>query len=740
MAGEQRRGRAAPVDSRSRAAGRSGRSETAATAFMARWHLGPGGGGPMALTAQQTSKGRAGGPDSTTGAATGGAPSGPVALLRDRYAIYYQSPLPDLDTANATAYMAEDKRQRGRTLFALVVTGTLPSRVMMMKLLKGLRTPGLMTMVEWGQVEWPPMDGVRMAIIYEQPLGGRVMTRMSDVIAPNQDQQFAKTVLRPLVNALGEMNNRGIIHRAIRPTNMFYADAAGSRVVLGDCVTGPPAIDQPTACETIESGMCQPEGRGAGNYSDDYYSLGASAVMLLIGRNPLAGVPDSEIIKRKLQQSSYATLASDQRVPLNMIEVLRGLLTDDVEQRWDFEQLDLWFNGRRMSPVQARPVKRAQRAFVFMNQEFLSPRYLAHEMSVNWEKAAPVVLEGKLEIWLRRGLEDNQLADQVAMAIRNAAAGSERNRRGINDLALANVLIVLDPAAPIRFRDFRAHLDGFGGVLSAMIARGQDPRIVTEVILAEIHKMWLGVRDHFSSEHVQIDGNFKELREFLIDGTNKGSGLERCLYEMNESQHCLSPLFEKDLVLTIRDVLPALDRLGNKMDSKTNPLDRHLVAFIAARFPKEVGPQLLALNESDPKRATLGMLSLLAVLQWRLGPDTLHGLCSWVGGLMGPIINSYQSRDRRRALEQEIPKLVRKGSLPELYNFVDNADERKSDFDDFQRARAEWAVAQQQIRNLEAGQVGADENAERMGQKGAATGAVGIAIVTVGFVLVGYLL
>ncbi|MBB4284902.1 protein kinase family protein [Roseospira goensis] len=687
---------------------------------------------------RQTRAADAGGA-AATAAPAAPAGSGPAVTLRDRFAIFPQNRLPDLDTPNATAFVAEDKRQRGRSMFALIVTGGLPPRIQVMKHLKGLRSPGLMALVEWGPVDWTPDGAVRLALVYEQPLGGRVMTRMADTIDPITDQQFVKTILRPLAVALGELNNHGVTHRAIRPTNLFFADAAGTRIVLGDCATSPPAIDQPVVSEPIESGMCLPEGRGPGSPADDFYALGVSTVMLLIGRDPVAGVGDADLIRRKLHHGTYATLVSDQRVPLNMIEVLRGLLADDTDQRWDFEQLDLWFNGRRMSPVQARPMRRAQRAFVFLNQEFLTPRNLAHAMATHWDKAAPVVLEGKLEIWLRRGLEDNQLADQVAMAIRNATFGGDRSRRGTNDMALANVLIALDPQAPIRYREFRAHLDGFGSVLSAFVARGQDTRLVTEVILKEVPKMWLGARDHFSPEYVQLDGTFKELRDFLLDGANRGAGLERCLYEMNESQHCLSPLFAKDLVMDIREVLPALDRLGARMDAKTNPLDRHVVAFIAARFPKDIDPQLAALNESDPKRSTLGMLSLLAVLQWRLGPEAVYGLCSWVGGLMAPIINSYQSRERRRGLEREIPKLVRKGSLPELYNYVDNADERKADFDDFQRARAEWAMAQQQIRNLETGQAGVDENAERTGQRVAATGSVGIAIVTVAIVLMGYM-
>ncbi|WP_299440493.1 protein kinase family protein [uncultured Rhodospira sp.] len=602
-----------------------------------------------------------------------------------------------------------------------------------------MRTAGLMALVEWGYIEWAPADAVRVVLIYEQPMGGRVMKSLSDTITPISDQQFVKSLLRPLCMALGELQNHGIGHRAVRPTNLFYSDASGGRIVLGDCATGPVAIDQPVVCETIESGMCTPAGRGLGVYADDFYALGVCAVMLLIGRNPLAGVSDHDILTQKLHHGTYATLVSDVRLPLGMIEIVRGLLADDVDQRWDFEQTDLWFNGRRMSPVQAKPVRRAQRAFVFMNQEFFLPRNLAHAMANNWDKAVPVVLEGKLEIWLRRGLENNQLADHITMAIRNAAAVGEKNKAAFQDTALANVLIVLDPAAPIRYRDFRAHVDGFGGVLSAQVALGKDTRLVTEAILRDLPKMWLGMREKFSPEMIQMTSNFRELRDYLQDPFKKGAGLERCLYELNESQRCLSPLLARDIVLDIRDLLPALDRTASRVDSKTEPLDRHIVAFVAARYPKDIAPQLAALNEDDTKRATLGMLSLLAVLQWRLGPEALHGLCGWMGALMGPIINSYHSRARRRTLEQEIPRLVRKGSLPELYNFVDSADERRADFDEFQRARAEWAVAQQNIRHLESGQVGADENAERTGQRLAATGSVSVAIVTVAVVLLGYM-
>ena len=95
-------------------------------------------------------------------------------------------------------------------------------------------------------------------------------------------------------------------------------------------------------------------------------------------------------------------------------------------------------------------------------------------------------------------------------------------------------------------------------------------------------------------------------------------------------------------------------------------------AFIAARSDQDVGSYLAALGEPDIKASTIGMLSLVALLQWRLETGALFGLTRWVGGQLGPAISSYHSRSTRRDLERELPRLIRQGDLPELYNFINN--------------------------------------------------------------------
>ncbi len=404
-------------------------------------------------------------------------PAGPPGVLRDRYTIRSNQPLPELSSPNAEAFTAEDKRDPNRRLVALICKPELPPRVNVMRALKGVNVLGLQQMVEWGPMTWPPVGRQCMTVIYDRPAGGRVVTSLRGESRRVDEYDITRKVIEPLAAAIKELTSRGITHRAMRPTNLFFMDAAGDRLAFGDCVTAPPAFDQPMLFESVESGMCAPIARGSGTYADDLYALGVTILFLLLGRNPVAHLDDEALLRQKIQFGSYATLVGDERLPLPMIEVLRGLLCDDANQRWDIESLDLWLQGRRLSPLQQRVEKRAARAFPFQGKEYLNCRELAVAMARNWDLAIPPVLEGKLELWLRRAIEDKERAAAVADVVRSALAGGA-DKRAAADLMLSKVLMLLDPGAPIRYKGFNGMPDGFGSALAALMATHGDTRLL----------------------------------------------------------------------------------------------------------------------------------------------------------------------------------------------------------------------------------------------------------------------
>lgn len=650
-------------------------------------------------------------------------------VLRDRFVVRSNQPLPDLSTPNAEAFVAEDKRDPKRQLYALICRQDLPVRVNVMRALKGVLNAGMIQLVDWGPMNWPAAGRHCMAVIYERPIGKRLMTGMRSECRRVDEYDLSRKVIEPLVATIRELTNRGITHRAIRPTNLFFMDESGERIALGDCVSSPPAFDQPLVFETIEAGMANAVARGSGTYSDDLYSLGVTLVFLLMGRNPVANMEDETLLKMKIQQGSYSTLVGDERLPLAFTELLRGLLCDDPDQRWDIEALDLWLSGRRLSPLQQRREKRAARGFPFNGREYFNCRELAAAMSRHWDLAIPPVLEGKLELWLRRAVEDKERAQSVADVVRMALNGGAE-RRVVADLMLCKVLIMLDPTAPIRYKGFNAMPDGVGSALAVVMAKKSDTRLLAEIILREVPKLWFEARKQYLPDNSLMEGNFRELRGYLSQ-TGMGFGLERCLYEMNDALPCQSPLMGEEYVVDLKELLPALNAAGSKGgDAKQLPVDRHVAAFMGARARSDIDRNLLQLSEPEPARALMALLNLFAVFQYRLGPEQLPGLAAWVGALAAPVVAAFHSRDKRKDLEKELPKLVRRGSIVEIFNLLDNPGERDKDENEFAWAQAQYKAAQEEMRRVQNSEDDRDKEAIRIGKQTAAVTGIVIALLS----------
>ncbi|SDG84530.1 protein kinase family protein [Roseospirillum parvum] len=673
--------------------------------------------------AQQPAQAQAQAPSAPRGPEA--ATKGPV-TLRDRYLIHPDKPLPGLDMPHAKAYVCEDKRDAARKLYALICQRNLTPRISLMRAMRGAGGNDILTLHEWGGVPWPG-GGRVIGLVYDQPMGGRVMNGLDDTFELINDREFTKRVLKPLTSALTEIAVMGVSHRAIRVDNLYFMDKERQHLVLGDCCSVPPAYDQPAIYEPIASAMCNPEGRGPGSVRDDCYALGVTLLVLLLGRSPVRNMSHQEMIRGKVLLGSYATLIGDNRVPLPLIEVLRGLLSDDESDRWGVEKLELWFNGRRTTPLMPRPQKRAQRSLKVGKYECYSLPEVGLALSELWTDALPILLEGRLETWLRRGLEDIHRADLVGSAMAQHAAGTKTQT---TDALLSYMSALLLPGAPLRHGKLTLMPEGFGTALAVTMSNKGDTAPFIDMIKGEVVRRFLAAQETYDATSSQLESRFRELENYLRQA-GAGNGIERCLYEMSDDQACLSPFFEHDFVYEIRELLPALDNAARRADSKTWPVDRHVAAFVAARYGRDTHAQISALNDPDPALATLSMLSVLAVLQWRLGPEQLPGLLSWLGNLMGPVLESYHSRERRRKLEKDIPRVVRKGSLTELFNLLDNREERARDEEEFAIARAEYQGLARRINDIEQGRIGRDERATRNGQQAAALIGFSITLITV---------
>ena len=643
--------------------------------------------------------------------------SAPPARLGERFEIYPDRPLAELRSPSGPAYAAVDRERSAVGLFAVVYDPDLPPRHEALTALHGMRGEGLLVPQHWGVVDWAPAGRRCFAVFFDRPAGGAVAASPSQEIAPLSEDDIRRNLLPPLLVSLREIFAAGLTHRAIRPSNLFYRDATRKALLLGDCVSAPPGALQPIACETIESGMAMPAGRGNGTPADDLYSLGATLLFLILGRNPVAAMPGEELLAAKMARGSYFALLGGERLNGGMIELLRGLLTDDAHERWSLQDIEMWLEGRRAPPKQPSVVRRAGRPFEFAGGEYYTARTLAHAFAGDPAAAARALKEADFAVWMQRSLADEERSKMLAAAFaegRDGAAASQDER------LVARVAIALDPLAPIRYRGFAADIDGFGTALVAPFRGRGTIQPAAEMLSGRLPQFWFSAQPEFKPEHVPVLKNFERQRVHLED-RRPGFGIERVLYDFNPRLHCFSPALEAQFVTEASGVLPVLERISDARPKEDFAIDRHLAAFLAARFPDGGHDWFEPLGSADPAQRILGTLYLLARLQAKYGPPSVPALAQRIARQFPASIDRYRNRTRRSQLKAELPKLVARGNLVEILSFLDNAAERQRDSAGFQAALREHAMIEHQLQALRLQAPRREQQAQALGARVAAT-------------------
>ena len=623
----------------------------------------------------------------------------PPVLLKNRYDVFPSNRLPELDSPSAKAFEAKDQKRPQFEMFALVCFPQLPVRTDEIEQIVRQRIPSVLGLLDYGVIDWPILDKNTVALIYERPLGGRVNDVIAQETSEYQKIDYIRSSVDAIIEGIGHLSTRGITHRALRYDNLFFLDEKRERVVLGDFVSSPAGFDQPVVYETIEKCMADEGGRGIGLPEDDMYAFGVTLAFMVQKQLPVLGYSKEKLILAKIETASYRTLVGKNLITATMLEPMRGLLNDNPTERWGMEQLENWKSGLPNLPNPAVPPERAHRPMPLGGYDHLYPRGLAYSMAHRPEVAIELIKDGTIERWIKKDLMDEELSVRFDESAEITKFQSGKVKGG-DALLLAHVLILLDPKAPVRYKGVSYMPDAFGTALVTEQIRGGDPKILAESIVYKIPDFWVAANEEDSISTRIEQMNYARIRTHL-QMAGPGYGVERCMYELNHDFPCQSPLFEKDYILFVEDILPSLDEAEKRVNPKTNPVDRHIAAFVAVKVKQSIDKFLHDIADPDDALKILGSLKLLAFLQNLYGPETLLGLSKWIGGQMGPVIKLYQSRSTRKILETEEPRIVRNGKLDELLTLLDAPDAREKDEEGYEQAIEKFRTAQEKTEQIE---------------------------------------
>ena len=590
-------------------------------------------------------------------------------LVGGLYGIDFTQPL-GMVAPPLTAYAATRGGQPGH--MAVAVSRGWPARSRPLGALAGVACPAMLIPVAHGRLRTPSGD-TGYFVICPAPPGPSLAASPR----PWPEAELLEYLLKPAVQALALLQARNVTHRAIRPDNVFQAGPR-TPVALGCAWAAPPACHQPAWMEPPSSAACLPTGRGDGSIADDVYALGALMVMLALGVDPVAGVPDDELLRRKLDTGSYAAIVGAHRLPAGVADLVRGMLADDAEHR-PLPALLANPTAARARRIAGRPVRRAQRPLTLGMRQAWTARTLAHAMQAEPADGIAQLRAGAVGQWVRRGLGDSVAAGQIDAIVQLRDAEAAAGNDAADPLLVTRAIATLDPAAPLVWRSVCLWLDGLGPALDHALRHAPEQVAeLTEIVVARVPIAWA---EHREADGDQAGSHVREADMRSWSSAGKGpTGPLRLAYSLNPLAPCASPTTARAWVIRLADLLPALEadcvrplQLGQRL------VDADVAAFIEARRDERLDTDInrlaVAMKPADP----LSEVRLLARLQAKLSSTSLPNLSLRTAELLRPSLDRYHSRTRREQMAVRMAALAQSGQLTPFVALMDNAGERVSD-------------------------------------------------------------
>ena len=662
-----------------------------------------------------------------------------IVMLGNNIEIYPDARLPDYDMGEVKAYQAMEKEGRGEKCFALVCEPHLVPRLRAAVVFPSIINASLLSLASHGVAYWPPAKQERCILVYRDAPGKRALADTNGKQAMGWRQELVMNAVVPsLVNVLSDFRNKDFVHGSIRPSNMYMKSSGGvvERIVLGDCLSTPASYTQPALYEPIVRAMSDPLARGPGTVADDMYAFGVSLSVFLRSNDPCEGMSEEEIIKRKMEVGSYSTITGKDRFKGSILELLRGLLQDDATQRWTIDEVLTWLDGRRLSPKQSVPQKKAQRAISFMGEKYLLMPFLAMDLRKSPGEALKLIESNELQQWVTRSVEDDDAIERVEKAVQSIWEGGKG--AGYEERLLSNVSQALDPDAPVRYKGMNIMGDGVGVMLAEAMVLKKDVRPFVELFLQGIVLNWVTGQRRLNIDTGSLISRFDSCRNYMRQ-TRIGFGIERCLYVLCPEVQCLSEKLRDYFVRGPDELLQSFEDMCAKGKSPSSFIDRHVAAFLSVKDSKCVDSFLYDLDAPEEYKRVLGNIKCMAAIQKRADIKALPYIAQAFQSMLPAVYERYHDREVREKIRKNIDKFVEEGSLVKMAGLLENMDVMGKDRAAFKAAMLEYRQLTDEARRLEASLENKETFGRATGKEVAAVVSSIIASVVIVFLTIAFL-
>lgn len=311
-----------------------------------------------------------------------------------------------LNTGEASIYLIEDNK-KDKYVLKLYKHGMHPKEDLLKKL-RSFTHEDIIKVFDYGYFS------ERFFELMEFAAGGSVEDYL-----PIKDVKKLKQIIKETVNALKFCHQHGIIHRDIKPGNLFYKNADGTDIIIGDFgisslldddltmqLTGQartPYFAAPELYQSIKEKVIVAK-------EVDYYALGIALLFIWLGDNPFKGINEFALMGIK----SEGKIPIPDDLPPDLNKLVRGLTIVKKDNRWGADEVERWLKGEDV-PLIEQIIDTNYKPFLFDTEKNLiakTPKALAPMLLKYPDIGEKYLYRGKISKWLEES-NNQKLAVEI---------------------------------------------------------------------------------------------------------------------------------------------------------------------------------------------------------------------------------------------------------------------------------------------------------------------------------------